>query len=227
MFRWNNQLSFKVQHAESLEHSHVAAKLALHLPLWLCRFARQSRGFWVAVSVQCVTFASRPATKEKYDSRMTPVTSSSLVPTSTINESHPRSDEFRARSRYEIQRDSHPFQIHYPRVSHSWRRDSRSFQTRNSRSRSTEDKRPPCSASTTTRSRGKNSTALRYHVCHVSAPCPARNFRSRSSPTMDCAHTWMSGRAFESPLSMSRLMYRLKTSAMLRQCGWSSTNTLK
>ena len=35
----------------------------------------------------------------------------------------------------------------------------------------------------------------------------------------------MSGRAYESSLSMSRLVYRLKTSAVLWQCGWSGTNT--
>ena len=56
---------------------------------------------------------------------MTPVTSPSLVPTSTSNESHTRSVELRARSRYAVQR-----------VSHSFRRSSRSFQIRNSRSRS-------------------------------------------------------------------------------------------
>ena len=39
------------------------------------------------------------------------------------------------------------------------------------------------------------------------------------------AHTWMSGRAYESSLSMSRPVYRLKTSAVLWQCGWSGTNT--
>ena len=95
---------------------------------------------------------------------MTPVTSSSLVPTSASNESHTRSDELPARSRYAIHRVSHSFrrasrsfQIHNPRVSHLCRRASRSFQIRNSRSRSTEDKQPPCSASTTTRSRGKKT----------------------------------------------------------------------
>ena len=51
------------------------------------------------------------------DFGMTPVTSSSLVPTSTSNESHTRSVELRARSRYAVQR-----------VSHSFRRASRSFQ---------------------------------------------------------------------------------------------------
>ena len=100
--------------------------------------------------------------KKICDFGMTPVTSSSLVPTSTSNESHTRSVELHARSRYAVQRVSHSFrraprsfQIHHPRVSHSCRRASRSFQIRNSLSRSTEDRQPPCSASTTTRSRRK------------------------------------------------------------------------
>ena len=121
---------------------------------------------------------------------MTPVTSSSLVPTSTSNESQTRSVELHARSRYAVQRVSHTFrrtprsfQIHNPRVSHSCRRASRSFQIRNSWSRSTEDKRPPQQGS-----EEKNSTALRYHVCRVSALRPARNFRSRSNQTMGCVH---------------------------------------
>ena len=50
-------------------------------------------------------------------------------------------------------------------------------------------------------------------------------FPSRSNQTMGCAHAWMSGREYESSLSMSRLVYRLKTSAVLWQCGWSGTNT--
>ena len=111
---------------------------------------------------------------------MTPVTSSSLVPTSTSNESHTRSVELRARSRYAVQPVSHSFrraprlfQIHHPRVSHSCRRASRSFQIRNSRSRSTEDRQPPCSASTTTRSRGKelNGAPLPCLPCFCSVSC--------------------------------------------------------
>ena len=50
--------------------------------------------------------------------------------------------------------------------------------------------------------------------------------RSRSNQTMGCAHTWMSGRAYESSLSMSRLVYKLKTSAVLWQCGWCVAQTL-
>ena len=114
------------------------------------------------------------------DFGMTPVTSSSLVPTSTSNESDTRSVELRARSRYAVQRVSHSFrrasrsfQIHHPRVSHSCRRASRSFQVRNSRSRSTEDKQPPCSASTTTRNRGKefNSAPLPCLQCFCTVSC--------------------------------------------------------
>ena len=41
---------------------------------------------------------------------------------------------------------------------------------------------------------------------------------------MGCAtHHAMSGRAYESSLSMSRPVYRLKTNAVLWQCGWSGT----
>ena len=36
----------------------------------------------------------------------------------------------------------------------------------------------------------QDSTALRYHVCRVSALCPVHNFRSHSNQTMSCAtHT--------------------------------------
>ena len=45
------------------------------------------------------------------------------------------------------------------------------------------------------------------------------------TPVMGCAHM-DDHRACESSLSMSRLVYRLKTtSAVLWQCGWSGTNT--
>ena len=93
---------------------------------------------------------------------MTPVTSSSLVPTSTSNESHTPSVELHARSRYAV-----------TRVSHSFRRAPRSFQIRNSRSRSTEDRRPPCSASTTARIRRKelNGAPLPCLPCFCSVSC--------------------------------------------------------
>ena len=149
-------------------------------------------------SVQFVTLRHDQQPRTICDFGMTPITSSSLVPTSSSNESHTRSDELRARSKFTTHE------------SHSCERASRSLQIRNSRSRSTEDRQPPCSTSTTTRSRG-NSTALCYHVCRVSALCPARNFPSRSNQTMGCARAWMSGRAYESSLSMSRLVYKLKT----------------
>ena len=119
-----------------------------------------------------------------------------LVPDTQSNESHTRVDELRARSRFATHgRDQH--------------------RTGNHRAQ-----RAPQQGA-----EEKNSTALRYHVCSVSALCPARNFRTRSNQTMGCAHAWMSGRAYESSLSMSRLVYRLKTSAVLWQCGWSGTNT--
>ena len=67
------------------------------------------------------------------------------------------------------------------RVSHSCQRASRSLQIRNSRSRSTQDRQPPCSASTTTRSRGKELNNAPLPCLPVSALCPARNFRTRSN----------------------------------------------
>ena len=83
---------------------------------------------------------------------MTPVTSSSLVPTSTSNESHTRSVELRARSRSAVQR-----------VSHSCRRASRSFQIRNSRSRSTSFALVPDSQLTIAIDRGRATTVLSEH----------------------------------------------------------------
>ena len=164
-----------MQRSDSSEHSSVAAKLALHLPLRLSRFARQSQGFRVKGSVQFVTFASRPATNDNL--RLWNDSSDEFL---TRSKSHARSDELRARSRYAVQRVSHScrrasrsFQIHHPRVSHSCRRASRSFQIRNSRSRSTEDRQPPCSASTTARSRGKglNSAPPPCLPCFCSVSC--------------------------------------------------------
>ena len=145
---------------------------------------------------------------------MTPVTSSSLVPTSTSNKSHTRSDELRARSKFTTH-ESHT------RVDELRARSKFATQGRDQqRTSNHRAQRAPQQGA-----EEKNSTALRYHVCRVSALCPARNFRSRSNQTMGCAHTWMSGRAYESSLSMSRPVYRLKTSATLWQCGWSGTNT--
>ena len=127
---------------------------------------------------------------------MTPVTSSSLVPTSTSNESHTRVDKLRARSRF---------------ATHGRDRQK----TGNHRAQ-----RAPQQGA-----EEKNSTALRYHVCRVSALCLARLF-VLDTLAMGCAHTWMSGRAYESSLSMSRLVYRLKTSAVPWQCGWCVAQTL-
>ena len=75
-----------------------------------------------------MTFASRPATKENLR---------------LWNDS---SNEFLTRSN-----------VNQQRVSRSFRRAPRSFQIRNSRSRSTEDGQPPCSASTTTREQRKRT----------------------------------------------------------------------
>ena len=148
------------------------------------------------------------------DFGMTPVTSSSLVPTSTSNESHTRSVELRARSKFTTH-ESHT-RADELRARSRFATHGRDRQrTGNHRAR-----RAPQQGA-----EEKNSTARRYHVCRVSTRCPARYFCSRSNQTMGCAHTWMSGRAYESSLSMSRLVHKLKTSAVLWQCGWSGTNS--
>ena len=127
---------------------------------------------------------------------MTPVTSSSLVPTSTSNESHTRSVELRARSRYAVQR-----------VSHSFRRASRSFQITHPRVSTRVDElrarsrfathgrdrqrtgQPPCSASTTTRSRGKelNGAPLPCLPCFCSVSCAQLSFTLEPDNGL-CAH---------------------------------------
>ena len=148
--------------------------------------------------------ASRPATKEQSATMESPpATSSSLVPTTTSNESHTRSDELPARP------DSQLNEFHI-RFNELLARSRFATHGRDQKKKTEE----------------KNSTALRYHVCRVSALCPVRNFRSRSNQTVGCAHAWMSGRAYESSLSMSRQVNSLvATSAVLWQCGWSGTNT--
>ena len=85
----------------------------------MCRFAHQSQGFRFKGSVQFVTSRHDQQPRTICGFGMTPETSSSLVPTSSSNESHTRSDEHPARSRYAVQQ-----------VSHSFRRPSRSFQIR-------------------------------------------------------------------------------------------------
>ena len=146
------------------------------------------------------------------DFGMTPVTSSSLVPTSTSNESHTRSDEL-------------------PLVP----------DTQSNESHTRSDELPalvPDSALTVAINRGQATTVLSEHhnkeqrkrtqrrsatMFAVFLLCVLRaHFRTRLTPVMGCAHAWMSGRAYESSLSMSRRVYRLKTtSAVLWQCGWS------
>ena len=121
-------------------------------------------------------FASR-ATKDNL--RLRNDSSNEFLTRSNVNQQRV-SHELRARSRYAVQRVSHSFrrasrsfQIHLPRVSHSCRRASRSFQIRNSRWRSIEDRQPPCSASTATRSRGKelNGAPLPCLPCFCSVSC--------------------------------------------------------
>ena len=121
---------------------------------------------------------------------MTPATSSSLVPTSTSNESHTRVDELHARSRFAT--------------------DGRDQQrTVLSEHHNKEQKK-----------RTQRRSATMFAVFLL---CVLRDTLCLT-PAMGCAHAWMSGRAYESSLSMSRLVYRLKTSAALWQCGWSGTN---
>ena len=123
------------------------------------------------------------------------------------------------------------------RVLHSFRRASRSFQIRSPTSLtlvSTSFALVPDSQLAVAINRGQATTALSEHhrkrTQHRSAtmfavflPCVLRDTLCLT-PVMGCAHAWMSGRAYESSLSMSRLVYELKTSAVLWQCGWSGTN---
>ena len=162
-----------------------------------------------------MTFASRPATKEICDFGMTPVTSNQQrVSHSFCRAPRSFSDELRARYKFTTH-ESHT------RVDelHALSRFATHGRDRQRTGNHRAQRAPQQGAEE------KNSAALRYNVCRFSALCPARNFRSRSNQTMGCAHRWMSGRANESSLSMSRPMYRLTTSAVLWQCGWSGTNT--
>ena len=143
-----------------------------------------------------MTFASRPASKENLRLRndssnefltrsnvnqqrvLHSLSSSTLVPDTQSNESHTRSDELRARSKFTTH-ESHT------RVD-ELRARSR-FATHGRDRQRTGDHR--AQRAPQQGSEEKNSTTLRYHVCRVSALCPARNFRSRSNQTMGCAHT--------------------------------------
>ena len=142
----------------------------------------------------------------------TPVTSSSLAPTSTSNESH------------SFRRASRSFQIRSP-TSLTIRSDEL-----RARSRFATHGRDQQRTGNHCAQRAPHHTKEQRNKRLNSAPlpgllCPARNFRSRSNQTMGCAHAWMSGRAYESSPSMSRLVCMLKTSAVRWQCGWSGTNT--
>ena len=64
-----------MQHSDPSTHSPAVATLVLRLPLRPSRIARQSQGSRVKGSVQFVTFASRPATKEQTAFRRQPATS--------------------------------------------------------------------------------------------------------------------------------------------------------
>ena len=135
----------------------------------MSRFARQSQGFRVKGQIPDCDFVSRPGSKENLRLR-----------NDSSNEPLTRSNVNQQRVSHSFRRASRSFQIHHPRVSHSCRRASRSFQIRNSRSRSTEDRQPQCSASTTARIRGKglNGAPLPCLPCFC---------------CVSCAQTWMRG----------------------------------
>ena len=131
--------------------------------------------------------------------------SSTLAPDTQSNESHTRSDDLRARSKLATH-ESHT------RVDELQARSR--FATHGRDQQRTGNHRHRAQRAPQQGLEEKNSTALRNHVCRVSALCPARNFRPRSNQTMGCAtHHAMSGRAYESSLSMSRLVYKLNASA--------------
>ena len=125
-----------------------------------------------------MTFASRPASKENM--RLRNDSSNKFLTRSNVNQQ---------RVSHSFRRAPRSFQIHHPRVSHSCRRASRSFQIRNSRSRSTEDRRPPCSASTTARIRGKglNGAPLPCLPCFCSVSCAQLSFTLEPDDGL-CAH---------------------------------------
>ena len=168
-----------------------------------------------------MTFASRPATKENL--RLRNDSSNEFLTRSNVNQqrvSHsfrraPRSFQIRSPTSLTLVPTSFALVPNSPPTSRS-----HSFRRARARSRFATHGRDQQRTGNHRAQRApqqgaeeKNSTALRYHVCRVSALCHARNFRSRSNLTMGCAHAWMSGRAYQSSLSMSRPVYRLKTSA--------------
>ena len=126
-----------MQRSDSSEHSPAVSKLALHLSLWLSRFSRQSQRFRVKGSVQFVTFASRPASKENLRLR---------------NDS---SNEFLTRSN-----------VNQQQVSDSFRRAPRSFQIRSPTSLTlvlTSSALAPDSQLTVAIDRGQATTVLSEH----------------------------------------------------------------
>ena len=142
----------QVQRSDSSKHSPAVAKLALHLPFLdvqlvnnLSRVGSHARAKGFRGQGQLVTSTSQPATKGQ----------SATFGVTTSNDFHTRSNDDQKR------------------VPHSFRRGSRSFQIRNPRSRSPEDKRPTCSASTATRNRrkGLNGAPPSCLPCICSVSC--------------------------------------------------------
>ena len=164
-----------MQRSDLSKHSPAVAKLVLHLPLFLSRFARQSEGFRVKGQTVTSRHDQQPRNNLRlwshhqqrvpYSFQRQPATSLTLVPTSfplapgtQPDESHTRSDELRARSRFATHGRDHQ-------------------RTSNQRA----PRAPQQGAEE------KNSTALRYHVCRVFALCPARHFVLDTCDGL-CAH---------------------------------------
>ena len=147
---------------QSSTHSIAAAKLALHLSIVIESVRTPEPRVQVSEDrFQIVTSRHDQQPRTICGFGMTPVTSSSLVP--YVNQQ---------RVSHSFRRASRSFQIHNPRVSHSCRRAFALAPDRNHRAQ-----RAPQQGA-----EEKNSSALRFHVCRVSALCLARNFRSRFEP---------------------------------------------
>ena len=139
-------------------------------------------------------FASRPATKESLRLRngssnefltrsnvnqqrvSLVLTSSALVPDTQSNESHTRFDELRARSK---------FTTHESHTRADELRARSRFATHGRDQQRTSNHR--AQRAPQQGAEEKNSTALRYHVCRVSALCPARQFVLDTCDGL-CAH---------------------------------------
>ena len=147
-----------MHNSEPPTHSPAVATLVLRLPLGPSRIARQSREF---------NGFSQLDTADLWTGHvlLSPEHSATRVP-QRHRDSHKLSStrDFASRpptSSTLVQRTSD--EVHSSR-------DSPTSSTRSANKEQTQD-----------------STALRYHVCRVSALCSVRNFRSHSNQTMGCA----------------------------------------